>query len=270
MGIVKYPGAVWHPSTISHPRRDATWGGVIHWTAGREAGDIATLDGPNVDVQFYVTKTGRVIQFLDLWSQAWHGLHTANHNMVGIEVEGSGEAWTTAQYTALVDLVAWVSRMCRIPTRHVDPVSTPADGTMPPPDDWHGWCGHADLAGINGNNHTDTVPTVIGWARFLADVRAEASGSQVSVHSKRGAFFVGDLNHGPTVTRIANELRAHGQSLPWIASMEFRDGVTRRIGAGRLWRNGKPSRLNRRIQAHVRAGRDVVLDGVVTITQGDD
>ena len=95
-------------------------------------------------------------------------------------------------------------------------------------------------------------------------LRPPVKPSEVHVLSG-GRRMVGDLNYGPFVTRVAAELRAHGQVLPWVATVNGR-----RVGVGRLWRDGKPSRFNRRVQAYARKGFDVVLDGTVTITQGDD
>ena len=154
-------GARWRPSPIWHPVREATWGIVVHWTAGHRLGDIAALTGGHVDVQFYVTKTGEVYQFVDADREAWHAFHTANHYCVGIEHEGSGEAWTPAQLKASARLARWVCDTYDIPVRHVDP-----------PASWRGLYGHKDLAHIDGNDHTDTVPAAIGWDRYLKAIRA--------------------------------------------------------------------------------------------------
>lgn len=157
---MKYPGAIWYPSEISHAAREGTWGVVIHWTAGHKAGDLAALNGPDVDVQFYVDKAGEVYQFVDSGSQAWHAFHTANHYCVGIEHEGSGEAWTDAQFKASAKLARWVCDQYHIPIRHVDP-----------PTSWRGLYGHRDLAHIDGNDHTDTVPAAIGWPRYIEAIQ---------------------------------------------------------------------------------------------------
>jgi N-acetyl-anhydromuramyl-L-alanine amidase AmpD len=74
------PASVHDPP--SPPRRDARI--VIHWTAGHKNGDLATLDGPNVDCHFYVDKDGDVFEFLDSDLQAWHAFHTANPTCIGI------------------------------------------------------------------------------------------------------------------------------------------------------------------------------------------
>ena len=159
--MARYPGSIFYPSSIRHEKRPATWGIVIHWTAGHKAGDLAALDGPNVDVQFYVDKAGDVYQFLDSNSQAWHAFHTANTYCVGIEHEGSGEPWTSAQFNASVKLAKWLTKTYGIPVAHTNP-----------PADWHGLYGHRDLEGIDGNDHTDTVPDGTGWANYLAAIRS--------------------------------------------------------------------------------------------------
>jgi hypothetical protein len=168
----RYPEAILHPSTIEHPRAAARWGVCIHWTAGREPGDVATLDGPNVDCHFYVTKAGEVYQFLDPWSVAWHAYPTANATCIGIEHEGSGEAWTEEQFAATVALNAWLARLLNIPVRHVDP-------SAGQPATFKGWFGHRDLSvggmRVDGNNHTDSVPDATGWDRFIEALRQAAA-----------------------------------------------------------------------------------------------
>lgn len=159
--MLRYPGAIWYPSPVSHPPRPDTRGIVIHWTAGRKAGDLATLTGGHVDVQFYVDKAGEVYQLLDADSEAWHAFATANDHTIGIEHEGSGEPWTPEQLAASAKLVAWLTTQFGIPVKHTDPHS-----------DWNGIYGHADLKGIDGNDHVDTVPAGTGWDKFLAAVTA--------------------------------------------------------------------------------------------------
>jgi hypothetical protein len=161
-----YPHAIRRPSTIHHPQRTETRGIVIHWTAGHKGGDLSTLDGPNVDVHFYVDKAGEVYQFLDTSSMAWHAFHTANCTCLGIEHEGSGEPWTPQQFEQSAQLVAWLTRLYNIPIRHVDPHQN-----------WHGIFGHADLRGIDKNDHTDSVPKAIGWDKYLASISEIAGGA---------------------------------------------------------------------------------------------
>ncbi len=158
--MAKYPHAIQHPSEIQHPPRDETRGIVIHWTAGHKAGDLEALDGPLVDVQFYVDKAGEVYQFLDSGAQAWHAMHTANHTCIGIEHEGSGEAWTDKQLEASAQLAAWLTKLYNIPLRNVDP-----------PGEWHGFFGHKDLAGFEHNDHSDTCPPATGWAKYFERIK---------------------------------------------------------------------------------------------------
>jgi N-acetylmuramoyl-L-alanine amidase len=157
-----YPLAEQLPSNISHPPRPATWGVVIHETEGHAIGDIPTLRGPNVDVQFYVEKSGHVVQFLDSGSEAWHAFQTANQYCVGIEHEGTGDAWTPAQLHASARLVAWLCVKYRIPIRHTHP----ANGNV---DSFRGIYGHLDLSlgHIDQNDHTDTIAHNITWAQYL-------------------------------------------------------------------------------------------------------
>jgi hypothetical protein len=158
--VTHYPHAIQHPSGIHHDPRTETRGVVIHWTAGHKAGDLAALDGPAVDVQFYVDQAGEVYQFLDSGSQAWHAMHTANHTCVGIEHEGSGEAWTDHQLEASAQLSAWLAKLYNIPIRKVDP-----------PGEWHGFFGHVDLAHFEGNDHSDTCPPATGWEKYFARIK---------------------------------------------------------------------------------------------------
>lgn len=164
----RYPGAIWRPSTIDHGVRPRTLGVVMHWTVGREQGDIVTLDGPNVDCHLYVAKDGDVYQFLDLDSQAWHAKATANRYCIGIETEGRGEAWTPVQFEKITAACAYLSARFNIPIRHVDPSGADFDT-------FRGFFGHRDLSlggvRVDGNDHTDTVPDDPGWTRFIAAVK---------------------------------------------------------------------------------------------------
>jgi hypothetical protein len=170
MPAKRYPGATFIQSPETEGQlRDATLGIVMHWTAGHEPGDVAVLskaDPRSVNVQFYTPRDGSppVYQFTETDERANHGFHMANHFMIGIETEGSGEAWTDAQFANTAKLVAWLCNLYDIPVIHCDPsghtIST-----------FRGICGHRDLSvggeRVDGNNHTDTVPDGIGWERFL-------------------------------------------------------------------------------------------------------
>ena len=146
-----------------------TLGIVMHWTVGREAGDITVLDGPNVDCQFYVAKDGDLYQFLDPDSQGWHAKSTANRTCIGIEHELlRGEPYTPAQLEASARLVAYLCRRYAIPVVHADPSGSDLST-------FRGIFGHRDLSlggiRVDGNDHTDTVPDDPGWPRYLEEVR---------------------------------------------------------------------------------------------------
>lgn len=164
---MRYHGAIWHPSTIHHPKRTQTRGIVEHQTYGHLAGDLEALDGPSVDVHFYVTKSGAVYQLLDTESMAWHAFATANDTCIGIEHENMGEPLTKAQLRASARLNAWLIRHHpHIKVKHVHPRDR-RDGA-----DWWGEFDHKDLsaAGIDGNTHSDGIPSP-GWEVFLSAIR---------------------------------------------------------------------------------------------------
>lgn len=186
----RYPGATWRPSKARHPNRDRTLGVCLHWTVGSEAGDVAVLTGGSVDCHFYVTKAGRVWQFLHPDSQSWTAMSTANRTCLHIETEGRGEAWTPAQLQAVAALTAWLCRRYGIPVRKAEPRS----GV---PDSFRGIFGHRDLRGIDGNDHTDTVPEGTGWPRFLEAVRtagrAPAPRLTLAQRLRRAGFGMGSI-----------------------------------------------------------------------------
>ena len=177
MVIQRYPGAIWTPSTAlgSHPPRTATTAIVMHQTYGQLAGDIPTLQakgppGSRADVHFEVARNGDIYQFLPLDSQSWHARQIPNETMIGIEhedLEGRGIfGWTPPQTVSSVRLVAWLISQYS----HIKPVRCkPNKGT------YNGICGHVDLAGISGNDHTDSIPSNPGWAKYLSKLVAEVS-----------------------------------------------------------------------------------------------
>lgn len=160
----RYPGAIWRPSSIQHDRRSRTAGIVIHWTVGREGGDIGVLDGPNVDCQLYVAKDGDVYQFLDMDSEGWHAKSMANNYCIGIEHEGAGEPWTQRQLEESAKASAYLCKRYGIPPLHVDPSGRDLST-------FHGLFGHRDLSlggiRVDGNDHTDSVPDGTGWDKYL-------------------------------------------------------------------------------------------------------
>ena len=156
--MARYPTATWRPSPARHDHRTVTLGVCIHNTYGREAGDLATLTGGQVDCHFYVARSGRVYQLLDTDSTSWTAKATANRNSLHIETEGRrDDAWTIPQAEAVARLVAWLCDRYGVPVGKVDP-----------PGEWRGLYDHRDLQGVNGNDHGDGVPpTYPGWPRFV-------------------------------------------------------------------------------------------------------
>jgi N-acetyl-anhydromuramyl-L-alanine amidase AmpD len=192
--MAKYPHAIQHPSEIQHPSRDETRGIVIHWTAGHKAGDLEALNGPLVDVQFYVDTAGEVYQFLDSGAQAWHAMHTANHTCIGIEHEGSGEAWTDQQLEASAKLAAWLTKLYNIPLTNVDP-----------PNQWHGFFGHKDLVGFEKNDHSDTCPPATGWDKYFERIKFYAEND-----SANRQLADADSNLQPTLNSLKVTLQPKG------------------------------------------------------------
>jgi N-acetyl-anhydromuramyl-L-alanine amidase AmpD len=94
---------------------------VLHASDGREGGDINTLTGHDKDHQvssnYYVTRDGRIYQFVPDGDTAWHagrnlvpvhGKVYDNSNTIGIEQEhyDGKEEWSPAQVAATARLVA--------------------------------------------------------------------------------------------------------------------------------------------------------------------
>ena len=159
----QYPGAIWRPSVIKHPKRSKTLGVCIHNTYGSKQGDLYVLTkSGKVDCHFYITKAGEVYQLLDIASTAWTAMRTSNTTAIQIEHEGTRETpWTKVQFDASVKLVRWLCDLYKIPVVHIDP-----------PSNWHGLYDHRDLMGVEGNDHGDGVPpSHPGWTKYLGHIR---------------------------------------------------------------------------------------------------
>ena len=198
MSLDLYPGAIWRPSVISHPTRSETRGLCIHNTYGHLDGDVETLDGPTVDSHWYVTKTGRVYQFLDPDSMSWTAMHTANSTCLHIEHEGTREEpWTPEQMRSSAALVGWACRRYRIPVRHVNP-----------PAEWAGLFDHRDLSGFEGNDHGDGVPpSSPGWDAYLAAIREAMR--DADPERRTLAQRLGDAGMGPASTKAILRVLGH-------------------------------------------------------------
>ena len=92
---------------------------VLHSSDGRESGDINTLTTGGVSSHYYVTRDGRIYQFVNDQDTAYHAGkvvgNLGNGNTIGIEQEHydpggkggkNGEAWSPAQVAATARLVA--------------------------------------------------------------------------------------------------------------------------------------------------------------------
>ena len=97
---------------------------VLHSSDGREAGDIATLTGNKVSSNYYVTRAGKVFQFVKDKDTAFHAgavfkpKFFSNAATLGIEQEHfdpdikagrpKNENWPDAQIKAVAELVAFL------------------------------------------------------------------------------------------------------------------------------------------------------------------
>jgi hypothetical protein len=221
-----YPGATQLASAVQNPFRTATWGIVIHETYGHPGGDIPILraegsPGNRVDVQFYVEHSGKVFQFLDSDRGCWGAMATANDTCVQIEHEGDGSPWPDAQIHASARLVAWLCVRYKIPVRYTRPFSGQ-------PATFRGIFGHRDLSvdGVDGNTHTDTLPSNVTWPRYLTLVASYLP--QVGGPKPHPVFGFGDPQGQTTMPgkwkfkafaehrrRQLGSLGAHADSINW-------------------------------------------------------
>jgi hypothetical protein len=229
------PGCVWLPSPIEHDARPATYGLTIHWTAGSRGGDIGALTGGHVDCLAYVPKAPPgPYQFLDPDEQSWHAFPTANHFCIGIEHEGSGEPWTAWQFDQSAKLAAYLCRRYSIPIRHADPSGHDLST-------FRGIFGHRDLSlggeRVDGNDHTDSVPSEPGWSRYLLAVTREFQALENPVEE----IDLGKLpNDGSLRLVVGGRLWAGwyqaADPLRWVARNGAKDPDAAIAWDGNVWR----------------------------------
>ncbi|MDZ4288850.1 MAG: peptidoglycan recognition family protein [Prosthecobacter sp.] len=89
---------------------------ILHSTDGREQGDVATLTGKKVSVQWYVTRAGKVYHFVKDEDTAYHAgvvfnpAYNSNDATVGIEQEhfDTKEDWPATQIDKVAQLTAYL------------------------------------------------------------------------------------------------------------------------------------------------------------------
>lgn len=118
---------------------------VLHATAGRFAGDIATLTdnrrplAQRVSAHYYITKAGKIYQLVDESKAAWHagasvwqGKGNINQRSIGIELENLNDGrdpYPIEQFEAAVALTRMLMERYRITS---DNVVRHADIALPP------------------------------------------------------------------------------------------------------------------------------------------
>lgn len=125
---------------------------ILHSSDGRESGDINQLTQGGVSSHYYVTRSGKIYQFVDEKDTAYHAGKTVgpynNSNTVGIEQEHfdpggqggqEGEDWPDAQVQATARLTAYLENKYGLtndnvrthsqiaPERKQDPYNFPFD-----------------------------------------------------------------------------------------------------------------------------------------------
>lgn len=139
------PRLIWRPARGYSSRRGHKIDFVVlHYTWGRQTGDLATLTGRKASSHFYITFAGDLFWLVRFENAAWHAginpifaplrarrIHS-NERSIGIEIEGFGE-FTEKQYRALEWVLPLVLKRFDIPLRL-------------PPDPYYGCDPHAKAA----------------------------------------------------------------------------------------------------------------------------
>ena len=117
----RMPGAVWRPIPANvGPRRTIKVNACIFHV---DAGNATTLFGwfsnpsANASSHFYVTKAGKIEQYMDTDYVAWTS-RDGSRRSIGVETQGrDGEPWTAAQVEGCAKIAAWVHRTYGVPLR---------------------------------------------------------------------------------------------------------------------------------------------------------
>lgn len=117
----RMPGAVWRPIPANvGPRRTIKVNACIFHV---DAGNATTLFGwfsnpsANASSHFYVTKAGKIEQYMDTDYVAWTS-RDGSRRSIGVETQGrDGETWTAAQVEGCAKIAAWVHRTYGVPLR---------------------------------------------------------------------------------------------------------------------------------------------------------
>ncbi|MEX0304113.1 MAG: N-acetylmuramoyl-L-alanine amidase [Leisingera sp.] len=165
------PGALWHPSPNSGPRRDGLAPSliVLHYTAMQSA--AAALDrlcdpAAEVSAHYLIGADGTIWQMVAEESRAWHagagewkGREDINSRSIGIELDNSGtHPFSAPQMAALEDLMRGIMQRWSIAPSGVIGHSCMAPGRKSDPGPRFDWArlarqGLATAAGTKGTLH---------------------------------------------------------------------------------------------------------------------
>lgn len=204
--MTRYPGADWLPISRNFTdRKRARTDGIVLHSAASDASSLRGFfnrAGVNASSHLYVTKAGRVEQYVDLDKIAWTS-GAGNARTIGIETEGvtgarPNEPFTDAQIKALVEVLAWLARRYDVPVRAMQSSRSTERGIG-----WHrlGVRGNfpalpSPLAGITqrggGESWSGVVKTCPGDARILQIVEEGGIIEQVAALVDEDASGVKD------------------------------------------------------------------------------
>lgn len=135
------------PDEFGGPEVDALFMGELDSFAHPA---LAALAGLRVSAHFFIRRTGRIVQYVDVRRRAWHagvssfgGREACNDRSVGIELEGTDRChFTTDQYRSLAALAA--DLMNTFPAMTLSRIVGHADiapGRKTDPGPWFDWVG---------------------------------------------------------------------------------------------------------------------------------